>query len=105
MYTGYNTLDEADNKPRKITCYCEQRDPDFDEKMHNVLLIYKQIEFQFDSHDQILTDDGKAIHVLSYDEKRAYRRSQPHLTIYVRMKTTAVSAGIINIGVSARFCC
>lgn len=30
-------LDEADIKPHKITYYCENRDPDFDAKMHNVL--------------------------------------------------------------------
>ena len=37
-------LDEADIKPHKITYYCENRDPDFDSKMHNVLLVYKQLE-------------------------------------------------------------
>lgn len=36
-------LDEADIKPHKITYYCENRDPDFDSKMHNVLLVYKQL--------------------------------------------------------------
>ena len=34
-------LEEADIKPNKITYYCENRDPDFDQKMHNVLLVYK----------------------------------------------------------------
>ena len=38
-------LDEADIKPHKITYYCENRDPDFDVKMHNVLLVYKQLSF------------------------------------------------------------
>ena len=33
-------LEEADIKPNKITCYCENRDFDFDQKMHNVLLVY-----------------------------------------------------------------
>ena len=33
-------LAEADIKPHKITYYCENRDPDFDSKMHNVLLVY-----------------------------------------------------------------
>ena len=41
-------LDEADIKPHRITYYCENRDPDFDFKMHNVLLVYKQLEMQFD---------------------------------------------------------
>ena len=32
-------LEEADIKPNKITYYCENRDPDFEQKMHNVLLL------------------------------------------------------------------
>ena len=39
--TVYTILSEADIKPHKITYYCENRDPDFDSKMHNVLLVYK----------------------------------------------------------------
>lgn len=37
-------LDGADIKPHKITYYCENKDPDFDSKMHNVLLVCKQLE-------------------------------------------------------------
>ena len=35
-------LDDVDIKPYKITYYCENRDSDFDSKMHDVLLVYKQ---------------------------------------------------------------
>lgn len=64
-------LDEADIKPHKITYYCENRDPDFDSKMHNVLLVYKQLSFQFDENGNFIAfeEDGQTIHVLSYDEK------------------------------------
>ena len=64
-------LEEADIKPNKITYYCENRDPDFDQKMHNVLLVYKQLSLQFDENDQLLpfSEDGQVVHVLSYDEK------------------------------------
>ncbi len=41
-------LREQDMKPFKIKYYCEKRDPDFESKMHEVLLVYKQIEMQFD---------------------------------------------------------
>lgn len=41
-------LKEQDMKPFKIKYYCEKRDPDFESKMHEVLLVYKQIEMQFD---------------------------------------------------------
>ena len=64
-------LEEADIKPNKITYYCENRDPDFDQKMHNVLLVYKQLSLQFDETGQLLPldEDGQVVHVLSYDEK------------------------------------
>jgi len=64
-------LDEADIKPHKITYYCENRDTDFDSKMHNVLLVYKQLSFQFDESGSFIPfeADGQMIHVLSYDEK------------------------------------
>lgn len=62
-------LDEADVKPHKITYYCENRDPDFDAKMHNVLLVYKQLQLQFDEEGMIITSEGHSLHVLSYDEK------------------------------------
>ena len=47
-------------KPFKIKYYCEKRDPDFESKMHEVLLVYKQIEMQFDENgDLIVPDDYK----------------------------------------------
>ena len=62
-------LDEADIKPHKITYYCENRDPDFDSKMHNVLLVYKQLEMQFNESGELTVSDDSPVHVLSYDEK------------------------------------
>ena len=62
-------LDEADIKPHKITYYCENRDPDFDSKMHNVLLVYKQLEMQFNESGELIVSDDSPVHVLSYDEK------------------------------------
>ena len=62
-------LDEADIKPHKITYYCENRDPDFDSKMHNVLLVYKQLEMQFDESGKLIISEDTPIHALSYDEK------------------------------------
>lgn len=64
-------LEEADIKPNKIKYYCENRDPDFDQKMHNVLLVYKQLSLQFDENGKLLPfdEDSEVVHVLSYDEK------------------------------------
>ena len=62
-------LDEADIKPHKITYYCEYRDPDFDSNLHNVLLVYKQLEMRFNESGELIVSDGSPVHVLSYDEK------------------------------------
>ena len=67
--TVHTILDEADIKPHKITYYCENRDHNFDSKMHNVLLMYKQLEMQFDESGKLIISEDTPIHVLSYDEK------------------------------------
>ena len=104
-------LEEADIKPNKITYYCENRDPDFDQKMHNVLLVYKQLSLQFDEHGQLLpfSEDGQVVHVLSYDEKPGIQATantsedllpdENHRSIsrdyeYKRLGTVALLAGI-----------
>ena len=68
--TVHKILDEAEVKPFRIRYYCENRDPDFDSKMHNVLLVYKQLSMQFDEDGNLLPfGDGPVVHVLSCDEK------------------------------------
>ena len=57
-------------KPFKIKYYCEKRDPDFETKMHDVLVVYKQVEMQFDENgDIIVSTDSPMIHTISCDEK------------------------------------
>lgn len=66
----YKILDKANIKPFRIQYYCERRDPDFDTKMHNVLLVYKQLSLQFDEEGNLLPfGDEEVTHILSYDEK------------------------------------
>jgi transposase len=66
----YKILDKSDIKPFRIQYYCERRDPDFGSKMHNVLLVYKQLSLQFDENGQMIPfENGDCTHVLSYDEK------------------------------------
>ena len=63
-------LKEQEIKPFKIKYYCEKRDPDFETKMHDVLLVYKQVELQFDENGDIIVPEGEPmIHTLSCDEK------------------------------------
>ena len=63
-------LKRSDIKPFKIKYYCEKRDPDFEAKMHEVLIVYKQVSMQFDEDGNlIIPDDGPMVHTVSCDEK------------------------------------
>ena len=63
-------LNRSEIKPFKIKYYCEKRDPDFETKMHDVLLVYKQVEMQFDENGEIIIPtDSPMIHTISCDEK------------------------------------
>lgn len=63
-------LNQSEIKPFKIKYYCEKRDPDFETKMHDVLVVYKQVEMQFDENgDIIVSTDSPMIHTISCDEK------------------------------------
>ena len=68
--TVHTILDAAEIKPFRIQYYCENRAPEFDDKTHNVLLVYKQLSVRFDEDGKLFPwDDGEVVHVLSYDEK------------------------------------
>lgn len=63
-------LKRSEIRPFKIKYYCEKRDPDFGTKMHDVLLVYKQVEMQFDENGNIIVPtDHPMIHTVSCDEK------------------------------------
>ena len=63
-------LDAAKIKPFRIQYYCEKRDPNFEEKMHDVLLVYKQVEMLFDEEGKLYIPAGEQdVHTFSYDEK------------------------------------
>ena len=103
-------LKKMDIKPFKIKYYLEKKDPDFENKMHDVLLVYKQVEMQFDENgDIIVPSDGHITHTLSYDEKpgiQAVANKYPDYNPtaesgfvrrdyeYVRLGTLSLLAGI-----------
>lgn len=105
----YRILDKADIKPFRIQYYCERRDPEFESKMHNVLLVYKQLSLQFDEEGNLIPQEGSMTHVLSYDEKPGIQAiattgedllpNEEHGTIkrdyeYKRLGTVSLLAGI-----------
>ncbi len=57
-------------RPNKITYYLERKDPEFENKMHDVLMVYKQVELCFDKEGNLIInmDEPKTVTV-SYDEK------------------------------------
>ena len=103
-------LKKMDIKPFKIKYYLERKDPDFEDKMHDVLLVYKQVELQFDDDGNIvIPDSGHLTHTVSYDEKpgiRAIANKYPDHNPtaedgyvrrdceYVRLGTLSLLAGI-----------
>ncbi len=109
--TVHTILDEAEVKPFRVRYYCENRDPEFDDKMHNVLLVYKQLSMQFDENGNFIPweDNEEVVHVLSYDEKPGMQAisttsedllpDETHGTIsrdyeYRRLGTLSLLAGI-----------
>ena len=99
-------LSERDIKPHKIRYYLERRDPDFDEKMAQVLVVYQQAEWTLEQGKP----DLRTIVSVSYDEKpgiQAIGTTAPDLPPrpgkypcvgrdyeYVRHGTLSVLAGI-----------
>ncbi len=56
-------------KPHKVRYYLERRDPDFQEKMAEVLCVYRQVKILKESAAQSKTEPSDAVAIVSYDEK------------------------------------
>jgi len=57
-------LKKSDVRPHKISYYLERRDPDFDQKMIQVLHVYKEVELI-----KQMGKDAPPVTIISYDEK------------------------------------
>ena len=106
--TIWRILDEHDIKPHKIRYYLEKRDPDFDRKMQEVLMVYRDVSLYTEGavHDA----RPNPIYTVSVDEKpgvQAIGLTAPDLppvpgraaTVrrdyeYVRHGTVSILAGI-----------
>lgn len=106
--TIWRILDENQLKPHKIRYYLEKRDPDFDRKMHEVLMVYRDVSL----YREGAVHDGRPnpIYTVSVDEKpgvQALGLTAPDLppvpgkipTVardyeYVRHGTVSILAGI-----------
>ena len=65
--TVWRILDENDIKPHKICYYLEKRDPEFDRKMQEVLLVYRDVSI----YREGAVHEGRSepIYTVSVDEK------------------------------------
>ena len=106
--TVWRILDDNDIKPHKIRYYLEKRDPDFDRKMQEVLMVYRDVSIYAEGavHDA----RPNPIYTVSVDEKpgvQAIGLTAPDLppvpgkaaTVsrdyeYVRPGTVSILAGI-----------
>jgi len=61
-------LDQDEIKPHKVRYYLEQRDPDFAEKMAEVLCVYRQVQI-LKQAAAAPNHSGEAVAIISYDEK------------------------------------
>lgn len=108
--TIHGILENNDIKPNKINYYLERKDPDFEAKMHDVLVVYKQVEMCFDEEGNLTIDmDEPKTVTISYDEKpgmQALKNIAPdlpptekHGTVgrdyeYKRLGTVSLLAGL-----------
>jgi transposase len=71
-------LAEPEVKPHKLRYYLEQRDPEFEPKMAEILCVYRQVAMlQADGEKSQGQEDGGGggLAIVSYDEKPGIRRS------------------------------
>jgi transposase len=65
--TVQRILDDQELKPHKIRYYLERRDPDFEAKMCQVLLVYRQLSME--PAQGVRTPEGRLVFTVSVDEK------------------------------------
>ena len=70
-------MDEAKVRPFAAAYYCERRDPDFDRKAHDVLVVYKQLRMCVDADGNLVAEptdgEGRVVHTHACDEKPGTR--------------------------------
>lgn len=61
-------LDAHEVKPHKVRYYLARRDPEFDQKMADVLCVYREVEI-LKAANAVATEASDAVAIVSYDEK------------------------------------
>ena len=64
-----NILNEQEIKPHKIRYYLERRDPEFKQKMAEVLCVYREVKLIKETAAAAKQEPSDAVAIVSYDEK------------------------------------
>jgi transposase len=69
--TMWRILDANEIKPHRISYYLDRRDPDFDAKMEEVLVVYREIGMELDAEAKTEGEppNGRPVYTVSVDEK------------------------------------
>jgi transposase len=75
-------LNKQEIKPHKVRYYLERRDPEFEEKMAEVLCVYREVKLIKETAAAAKQEPSDAVAIISYDEKpgiQAIATSAPDL--------------------------
>ena len=64
-----NILNEQEIKPHKVRYYLERRDPQFKQKMAEVLCVYREVKLIKEKAAAAKQKPSEAVAIVSYDEK------------------------------------
>ena len=64
-----NILNEREIKPHKVRYYLERRDPEFKQKMAEVLCVYREVKLIKETAAAAKQKPSDAVAIISYDEK------------------------------------
>jgi hypothetical protein len=74
-------LDQQEVKPHKVRYYLERRDPEFEDRMAEVLCVYRQIKLVKRTAAENKEETGDAVAYISYDEKPSISTGIPWSTL------------------------
>ena len=98
-------LGKEEIKPHKVRYYLENRDTEFEQKMAEVLCVYRKVEVLKKASAKS-RKRGKPVAIVSYDEKPGTRPSQPpHRTCRPNLASTPPLRGITSTSAMARSAC
>ena len=64
-----NILNAREIKPHKVRYYPERRDPEFKQKMAEVLCVYREVKLIKETAAAAKEEPSDAVAIVSYDEK------------------------------------